>query len=128
MKRFIFAAILAVGVFFSGSSAFAQGTHTITLTWPTSSSAGVTGYNVYKFFGACPAAGTAFTKITATPIIATTFSETGIADNVTRCYHVTAVAAAGESSPSGTIQITTPTFTPSAAVLLPPASVAIQAQ
>jgi hypothetical protein len=110
-------------VFFLACAAavFGQtGTHGVTLTWGAVTNA--TGYNVYKAQAAC--AGATFAKVTAMPLTATTFSETGYPDGATRCFYVTAVNAAGESTPSGTIQITTPAYTaPVAAAIQPPATV-----
>lgn len=117
MKRILFAVLLALG-----TVAAAQGAHTITLNWiaPVATPA-PTGYNVYKFAGACGPPLTQFTKLTATPITALTFTDSGIADGVTACYQVTAVYAAGESGSSGALQVTTTTFT-ATVVLTPPGS------
>lgn len=120
MKRLILAAALwfALAV---PAHAQTPGNRKVTLSWTPVATA--TGYNVYKnLTGGCGGSPT-FMKITATPITATTFSESGLADGVTRCYYVTAVNAAGESTPSGTVQITTPIYTaPLAAVITPPIS------
>lgn len=112
-------------VFTLNLKAQTPGNRTVSLSWPAVPTA--TGYNVYKVQGPC--AGGTFNKITATPITAPTFMETGLADGVTRCYRVTAVNAAGESTPSGTIEITTPTYTaPLAAAIPAPPSLAGAAQ
>jgi hypothetical protein len=104
--------LFAVGV-------FGQGARSVTINWTASPSSGVTGYNVYKASTAC--SGATFAKANSTPITGLSYSETGLADGVTRCYYVTALSATAESGPSSTIQITTPTITASN-TLLPPAT------
>jgi fibronectin type 3 domain-containing protein len=116
----LFAVFLASGVAAFGQATI--GTHTVSLSWPAVASA--TGYNVYKAQSACP--GATFAKITATPVTTPSFSESGLPDGATRCYYVTTVNAAGESTPSGTRQITTSTYTaPVAAAVPPPPSLTI---
>jgi titin len=96
------------------------GNRTVSLTWPVVANA--TGYNVYKSQSAC--AGATFGKVTAAPVTSAAFSESGLPDGAVRCYYVTAVNAAGESTPSGTMQITTPSYTaPVAAAIPPPPSI-----
>ena len=73
--------------------------HAVSLTWTASIDGGV-GYNVYRFSGACPAAGTiGFSKITATPLTATTYTDSAVAPG-TYCYYATAVLNGAESVPS----------------------------
>jgi hypothetical protein len=104
------------------ASMFAQGTHSNTLTW-TASTGTVAGYNVYRFAGGCAGVSlSSFTKLTATPVIALTFTDSGMVDGAVNCYYVTAVGtdvAKTESQSSGTVQCVTPTFT--ANVAPPPA-------
>jgi cellulose 1,4-beta-cellobiosidase len=127
MKMRIFRSFLVAAFILSlPSLARAQtpGSRSISLSWQPSVNA--TGYNIYKSQSAC--AGATFAKITPTPITAVTFTETGMADGVTRCYYITAVNATGESTPSGTIQVTTPVSTNPIAGLSPPASLTASSQ
>lgn len=74
--------------------------YSVALTWTLSTSAGITGQNVYRapYAGMC---GT-FAKLTATPIGATltSYSDTTVVPNSVYCYEVTAISSAGESGPS----------------------------
>lgn len=103
-------------------SAQAQTVHSNTFAW-TASTGTVAGYNVYRFAGSC--VGTplsSFTKLSAAPQTALTFTDSGMADGAVNCYYVTAVgtdANKTESQSSGTLQCVTPTFT--ANVAPPPA-------
>jgi len=73
--------------------------HSVTLTWTSSTDAGVT-YNVYRLSGACPATVTAgFSKITPSSIAATTFTDSAMAPG-TYCYYATSVLNGAESLPS----------------------------
>jgi hypothetical protein len=100
-------------------TAQAQTPHSVTLNWAASPTTGVTGYNVYRFTGAC-AANITFTKLTASPITPLTFVDTAVTAGTTYCYSVTAVSPGGESPGAGMWQTTVPTFTAST-VPLPPA-------
>ena len=113
-----FAVLAAVLFFASALPAQAQVPHSTTLTWNASTSTGVTGYNVYRFVGACSPTVT-FVKLTATPITALTYTDTAVTAGVTYCYTVTAVSPGGESSNAGTWQVVTPIFTAST-IPLPP--------
>jgi hypothetical protein len=83
----------------------ARAQHSASLSWTASSDAAANptlGYNVYRLAGACPASGTAgFTKLTATPLKTTTFSDTTVSLG-TFCYYVTATLNGAESVPSNT--------------------------
>ena len=96
------------------TSTSAQTVHSNTITWAASTGT-VSGYNVYRFAGAC--VGTplsSFTRLNPTPITALTWTDSGMADGAVNCYYIAAVgtdAAKTESQSSGTWQATTPTFT-----------------
>lgn len=92
-------------------SAKAQ-THSVTLTWGASPTSTVTGYNVYRFIGACSPT-VAFTKLTTTPTTALTFTDTTVTAGTTYCYTGTAISPGGESGNAGMFQVTVPTFTAS---------------
>ena len=117
MKRIIL--ICGLLSLFAGSARAQTTSHSNAFTWTASTSAGIVGYNVYKFAGACsPTA--AFTKLTATPQTALSFTDSGMADGAVNCYYVTAVNSSGlESITSGTIQCNTPIFTADAHPLPP---------
>lgn len=107
MKRIILAVLLCFAL-----PAMAA-THTITINWlaPVAGSLTLTGYNVYRLAGSCPATPSlsAFTKLTTTPLATTvlTFSDSGLADAVTNCYSVTAVYGTVESGAGFYVQATT---------------------
>jgi len=113
---------------FSGAASAQSATHSVALSWaaPTTTLT-VTGYNVYKLSGACPASIslTAFTKLTSVTTIA--YTDTSVTAGSTYCYTVTAVTAGGESGIPGTMQATIPIFTASN-VSPPPNNFAVQAQ
>jgi hypothetical protein len=71
------------------------GDRQVTLTWPASSSSGVTGYRVYRrgANGRWPAAPTASTA-------GRTFTDTGLTNGTSYAYRVTSVAGTRESKPS----------------------------
>jgi hypothetical protein len=79
--------------------------HSASLTWTASPDATVNptiGYNVYRLAGACPATGTTgFTKLNATPLTNTAFSDTNVGLG-NFCYYVTATLNGVESVPSNT--------------------------
>lgn len=99
-------------------------THQNVITWTVSPTSGVTGYNVYRAPVSC--SGT-FVKITATPTIALTFTDTGLAAAAVNCYYITAVAPGGESAPSAAVLVTSPTLVPST-VPQPPGTSSASAQ
>lgn len=86
-------------------------THSVVLTWtaPTTcvdgSACAPTGYNVYKFVGACPTGTTGFTKLNLSPITVTTYTDPSISPG-TYCYYATALNSAGESTASNTAPAT----------------------
>jgi hypothetical protein len=79
--------------------------HSASLTWTASADAAANptlGYNVYRLAGACPASGTTgFTKLNASPITTTTYSDASVGLG-TFCYYVTATLNGAESVPSNT--------------------------
>lgn len=112
--KFISLAVFAVLILFCGGDAQA---HSVSLAWTASTDGGVS-YNVYRLAGACPAAGTTgFSKITATPLAATTFIDSTVAPG-TYCYYATAVLNGAESVPSNL----------ASAVILPAAPAAVSAK
>ena len=90
-------------------------THQAVLSWTASPTTTVTGYNVYKISGACPASPSlsAFTKLNSTTATVLTFTDTAVTAGSVYCYAVTAFSAGGESGFSGTLQATVPLFTAS---------------
>jgi cellulose 1,4-beta-cellobiosidase len=77
----------------------AQSAHSVSLAWTASTDAGVS-YNVYRLTGACPTTGSAgFAKITAAPVAATAYTDTGMAPGA-YCYYATSVLNGAESAPS----------------------------
>jgi hypothetical protein len=80
--------------------------YNVTLSWVASSSASATGYNVYR---RTSPTGTA-TKLNATPIATTTFTDTQVQLGQTYYYTATAVDSAGtESGPSNQVTAVIPT-------------------
>jgi hypothetical protein len=111
--KFISLAFFAALILFCSGDAQA---HSVSLTWTASTDAGAS-YNIYRLTGACPSAGTTgFTKITATPVAATSYSDTTVAPG-TYCYYATAVLGGAESVPSNL----------ASAVILPGAPTAVSA-
>ena len=87
-----------VGLMLFCTQAHAQA-HAVSLKWNASADA-ASNYNVYRLSGACPTSGTTgFTKITATAVSGTAYSDSGVAAG-TYCYYVTSVLNGAESMPS----------------------------
>jgi hypothetical protein len=106
-------AFLAILILFCSGDAQA---HTVSLTW-TASTDGGASYNVYRLSGACPTAGTSgFSKLTATPVTATSYTDSTVTPG-TYCYYATAVLGGAESVPSNL----------ASAVILPGAPTAVSA-
>lgn len=93
----------------------------VALAW--SSVSGATGYDVYR----ATASGGTFTKLTASPQAATTYTDTACAAGSTCWYQVKAVNAAGASAASGTVSATVPATAPAIAVTVSPASTTLDA-
>jgi hypothetical protein len=73
----------------------------VPLTWTPSTSAGVTGYRVYR--------GTSTTPLNSTPVTGTTYTDTTVAAGTTYSYTVTALDSSGqESARSTALTVTTP--------------------
>lgn len=86
-------------ILFSG--ALCAQTRNVVLTWTASVTPTVT-YNVYRAPAPCAPLPTTFAKRNATPVTATTFTDSAVATG-TYCYYVTAAASSGlESIPSNT--------------------------
>lgn len=122
IKRLLFS-ILAL-LLFSALPAHAQAVHSNTFIWTVSTSTGAT-YNAYKQAG-CSGA---FVKLNTAPIIAATFTDTGMADGEINCYLFTAVIivngvnAESAQSQSDVMRVPTPTFptlTPGQIAVAPP--------
>jgi hypothetical protein len=103
MKRFLSLLL------FSGACAFAQSTHSATLTWVDKLNPTGTTYNVYRAPGLCSGTPT-FSKIT-TAVTVTTYQDTTVTPGG-YCYEVTAVFNGVESTPSNTAQANIPAFAP----------------
>lgn len=82
----------------TGVAASLQAASVINVTWSPVS--GATGYNVYRSTTS-PVAIAAGNKITATPVGDTAYGDSGLTASTQYFYKVTAINAAGESSPSG---------------------------
>ena len=76
------------------NAALGGGCHSVTLNWTASSSAGVTGYNVYR----STTSGSGFTKVTSSAVSGTNFTDTTVAPGVTYYYVATAVDGSGNES------------------------------
>jgi hypothetical protein len=78
--------------------AFAQGTHTVALTWTASIDGGVV--SVYRATGACSPS-SIFTKVTS-GVTGLTYTDTALTPG-TYCYQVTTVVNNAESNPSNQV-------------------------
>lgn len=130
-----FCAVLITCLLVMAAISRAQAVHSTVFTWTASSSTGIsptTGlptpatYNAYKQAGCT---GT-FVKLNTAPIVAATFTDTGMADGELNCYLFTAsvtsssgVVSESAQSQSETVRIvtpTSPTITPGTAAVTPP--------
>lgn len=68
--------------------------HTVTLNWTASTSSNVTGYNVYRG----TLAGGPYTKLTASPIVGITYTDTTVLAGLTYYYVTTAVNSSNVES------------------------------
>jgi len=97
LRNFIRIAFFAIVIFLCAADQ-AQA-HSVNLSWTASPDAGVS-YNIYRLAGACPATGTTgFSKITGTPVAATTYTDSIVTPG-TYCYYATSVFNGAESVPS----------------------------
>jgi len=96
---------LAVVLLFACTALAQAAGHQAQLNWTTPSDAtSSSAYNVYRANAVCPASGTGtltWTKITATPVAALTYTDTTITVG-SWCYYVTQVQGTHESPPSNT--------------------------
>ena len=71
-------------------------THTINLTWNASTSAGITGYNIYRavYSNSCGD----FSRINSTLNTSTQYTDTGVTGGASYCYATTAVNASNQES------------------------------
>jgi len=96
MKSFMLVFLVIPVLFCTPASAQA---HSVSLAWTASTDSAVS-YNLYRLSGACPSTGTSgFSKITAAPVTATTYTDSAVAPG-TYCYYATAVLNGSESIPS----------------------------
>jgi hypothetical protein len=92
-----------------GKGEIMAATHGVALTWLASASLDVTGYNVYKFVGAC-APGVVFVKLASTTVGVVTYTDNSVVAGATYCYAVTAVSPGGESPNNGELQVEIPLY------------------
>jgi hypothetical protein len=79
--------------------------HTVSLSWNPDNSPDVTGYNVYRRAGSSGS----YTRINASLIAATAYTDTSITDGTTYYYETTAVNSSGaESAPSTAVEAVIP--------------------
>jgi hypothetical protein len=79
--------------------------HYVTLNWTASTSSNVTGYNIYR----ATVSGGPYTKLTATPVSATTYTDTAVQAGQTYYYVATAVdSSSNESTYSNEAQAVIP--------------------
>ena len=84
--------------------------HSVKLSWIASVDTANT--NVYRNAGACPTgAPTGFSKLTASPVITTTFNDSSPVVGLS-CYYVTAFANGLESGPGNLVQVSLPPASP----------------
>ena len=109
MKR-----LLALLVF--AAAAFAQGGHSVTLSWIDTQNPSGTTYNAWRAAGACPAmpptTTAGFTQLNAAAIAAKTYIDSAVSAGNTYCYVVTAVSVNGQSAPSNAVGGTIPAAFP----------------
>lgn len=79
-------------------------THSATLSWTASSSPGVVGYNVYS----ATVSGGPYSKLTTTPVAATTYKDGSVQSGKTYFYVITAVNSSAESVFSNQASATIP--------------------
>jgi hypothetical protein len=91
--------------FVFASAAFAQTTHTATMSWKAPTDAIATStYNVYYVAASCPTSGLGtlnWVKINPVPIVGLTYTQSGLAAG-NYCWYVTQVQNGVESPPSTT--------------------------
>lgn len=123
IKRILFS-ILSL-LLFSALPAHAQAqVHSTSFIWTVSTSTGAT-YNAYKQ----PACTGAFVKLNTSPIVAATFTDTGMADGEINCYLFTAViivngvnseSAQSQSEVCRVVTPISPVITPGQLAVAPP--------
>lgn len=100
---------LSISILVLLGSAFAQATHSVTLSWSDTSNPAGTTYTVYRATGLCSGTPT-FSKI-ATAITAKTYQDTSVTPG-NYCYQVTATFNGAESVPSNSVNPSVPAFAP----------------
>jgi hypothetical protein len=82
------------GVNFTATAVPTSIQHKVTLSWKASTSTNLKGYNVYR----AATAGGAFTKLTASPVATTTYTDSSVASGRTYYYVTTAVNTSNAES------------------------------
>lgn len=101
--------LAAFGIILSCHSAFAQTTHSATLTWADTQNPAGTTYNVYRATGLC--SGTPVFSKLASGLVPKTFTDPTVSPG-NWCFQVTATTAGIESPASNTAQAPVPNFAP----------------
>lgn len=79
--------------------------HSVSLTWTASTTAGVTGYNVWR----STTSGGPYTQLNTTTVAATSYTDTSVSAGQIYYYVVTAVDGSNQSADSSQAQATVPT-------------------
>lgn len=108
--------VLGFGMMMEPFIAEAQGPsypYSVALSWTASTTTGVTGYNIYRGLYSAGVCG-AYTKLTATPLSATTTtdSDTTVAPGITYCYGATSLVGTAESGLDTTTNVAIPPAPP----------------
>jgi fibronectin type 3 domain-containing protein len=90
---------------FSAAAIPAPVVHSVSLTWNSSTSPNVSGYNVYRG----TAAGGPYAKLTASPIIATSYIDNSVASGRIYFYVASTVSGSMESAYSTEVKAIVPT-------------------
>jgi hypothetical protein len=83
----------------------ASPSHSVTLTWTASTTSGVTAYNIYR----SQTTGGPYTKLTATAVATTTYTDSSVIAGTTYYYVATALVGSAESGYSIQASATVPT-------------------
>jgi hypothetical protein len=88
-----------------GQACSATISHSVSLTWAASTSAGVTGYNVFR----STTSGGPYTQLNTTTVATTSYTDSSVSPGQTYYYVVTAVDGSNQSADSNQAQATVPT-------------------
>lgn len=100
---------LLFGLFVFGAAAFAQSSHSVTLSWTDTLNPSATTYNVYRASGLCSGS-PAFTQV-ATSVNAKTYQDTTVTIG-NYCYGITATLSGAESAKSPLVNPSVVPFAP----------------